>query len=112
MFEKDVIKKYGKKNTFDTLDKEHLNYADSDLFFALNNTNINVKGKRKNNKWYLDITITDIYDFTDFKEISEYYTGNVLTALLGSVLNNAAMLSDSCNVINKYNITIKFELEI
>ncbi len=97
---------------FDTLNKEHLNYSSKDLFFALNNTNINVKGKRKNNKWHLDITITDVYDFTDFKEIAEYYSGDVLIALLGSALNNAAMLSDSFNVINKYNITIKFTLEV
>lgn len=109
---KDIIEEYGNKNTFDTLDKEHLNYADPDLFFALNNTDINVKGKRKNNKWYLDITITDRYDFTDFKEITEYYSGNVLIALLGSTLNNAAMLSDSFNVISEYDITIKFELEV
>lgn len=109
---KEIIEEYGNKNIFDTLEKEHLNYANPDLFFALNNTNINVKGKKENNKWKLDITITDVYDFTDFKEIAEYYNGDVLIALCGGALNNAAMLSDSFNVINKYNITIKFTLEV
>ena len=33
-----IIKKYGDKNSFDTEDKESLNYAKFDLFFALNNT--------------------------------------------------------------------------
>ena len=34
----DIIKEYGDKNSFDTEDKEHLNYKKFDLFFALNNT--------------------------------------------------------------------------
>lgn len=108
---KDIIAIYGNNKTFDTLDKETLNYEKKDLFLALNNTDINVKGKKQKDKWILDITITDKYDFTDFREISEYYEGDFVTAFLGSLFNNAAMLSYSFNVINEYNITINFKME-
>ena len=38
-----IIKKYGNKNSFDTKDKENLNYKDFDLFFALNKTRYKCK---------------------------------------------------------------------
>lgn len=109
---KEIIAEYGDGDEFDTLNKEYLNYESMDLFFALNNTNINVKGRKLNKKWRLVVTITDTYDFTDFKEIGEYYSGNIFAAFIGSVTNNAAMLSTACNVMNEYNITIKFSMEV
>lgn len=81
------------------------------MFLTLNNTDINVKGKKQKGKWKLNITITDIYDFTDLKEIEDYYNGSVIS-LLGSLANNAAMLSTSYNVVHKYNIKIKFDMEV
>ena len=109
---KEIIAEYGAGDKFDTLNKEYLNYESMDLFFALNNTNINVKGRKLNKKWILVVTITDTYDFTDFKEIGEYYSGNIIAAFIGSVTNNVAMLSTACNVMNEYNITIKFSMEV
>ena len=50
-------------------------------------------------------------DFTDLKEINEYVEKNIVTSFIGSILNNSAMLSTSFNVINEYNITIKFSME-
>ena len=44
---------------------EGLNYISTDLFLALNNTTINIIGNKESNKWKLDITIIDRYDFTD-----------------------------------------------
>lgn len=72
---------------------------------------INVKGNKEKKKWNLNITITDTYDFTDLKEINEYVEKNIVTSFIGSILNNSAMLSTSFNVINEYNITIKFSME-
>ena len=48
---KDIISRYGEEDAFDTLNKEYLNYESMDLFLALNNTSINVRGKKFKNKW-------------------------------------------------------------
>lgn len=88
-----------------------LNYKDADLFLALNNTKINVKGYKEDKKWNLHITITDIYDFTDLKELNEYVDDNILKSFLGSILNNSAMMSNAFNILNTYHITIKFDIK-
>lgn len=90
---------------------EGLNYVSNDLFLALNNTTINIIGNRENNKWKLDITITDRYDFTDIKEIDEYCDDNILKGLLGSTANNMAMISVASGVMHEYNVTIKFKMD-
>ena len=88
-----------------------LNYLDSDLTYALNNTTIQVEGRKSGDKWNLDITIIDIYDFTDYKELQEFIEANTLKTIIGLAANNMAMISTSCGLINPYNITIKFSIE-
>ena len=66
---------------------------------------------KENDKWKLDITITDRYDFTDFKEIDEYCDDNILKGLLGSTANNMAMISVASGVMHEYNVTIKFQMD-
>ena len=90
---------------------EGLNYISTDLFLALNNTTINIIGNKESNKWKLDITITDRYDFTDFKEIDEYCDNNIIKGLFGSTANNMAMISVASGVMHEYNITIKFKID-
>lgn len=88
-----------------------LDYKSSDLFLALNNTTLNVIGKKEDNKWKLKITITDRYDFTDFKEIDEYCDDDRLKGILGSTANNLAMISVESGIMHEYNVTIKFNIE-
>lgn len=115
---KDIVYTYGDTSYFDTAQKntkteeknKSLNYEKLDLFLALNNTDIRVIGHKKGNKWNLDITLTDVYDFTDFKELHEYFDGGILRGLGGSTAYNLAMFSTSCGLINEYNITIKFSM--
>lgn len=114
-----IVKKYGKSKTFDTnkhnkeADKEYklLSYLSTDLKLALNNTTINVTGKKSNRKWNLDITIVDVYDFTDYKELQELKDSDGFWDFGGNLANNAAMISTSCGLINQYNVTIKFSIE-
>lgn len=114
-----IVKKYGESKTFDTnnhnekADKEYklLSYLNTDLKLALNNTTINVAGKKVNKKWKLDITIIDIYDFTDYKELQEIFNSEGFWDFGGNLANNAAMISTSCGLINQYNVTIKFSIE-
>ena len=90
---------------------EGLNYISTDLFLALNNTTINIIGNKESNKWKLDITIIDRYDFTDFKEIDEYCDNNIIKGLFGSTANNMAMISVASGVMHEYNVTIKFKID-
>lgn len=115
----EIIEKYGKSKTFDTNkhnkedDKEYklLTYLNTDLKLSLNNTTINVIGKKTNGKWKLDITIVDVYDFTDYKELQELKDSDSFLDLIGNLANNVAMISTSCGLINQYNVTIKFSIE-
>ncbi len=109
-----IIKKYDNKEWFDTGENnESVSFEDGDLFFALHSTNIRVIGnKQENGKWNLDVTLSDVYDFTDFKELEEYIDGNnFANAFIGSNANNLAMIGTACKVVNEYNITIEFKIE-
>jgi hypothetical protein len=117
---KDIIAAYGVNSNYFNTSNENLKedsknnvlyFKSRDLFLSLNNTNIQVIGNKINNKWILDITLTDIYDFTDFKELQEYFDENIFNSFIGSTANNAAMISTSCGLINPYNITIRFKIE-
>lgn len=115
---KSIIKKHANKKSFNTEkiiskeDKKYLllNYKDKDLTYALNNTSIYVKGEKINKKWSLQITIKDVYDFTDFKELQEFI-GKSLSTIVGLFANNMAMISTSCGLMNPYNVIIKFKMD-
>lgn len=109
-----IIKKYGNEEKFNTGENnESLAFENGDLFLALHNAYINVVGnKQKDGKWDLDITLSDVYDFTDFKEIGEYIKDdNFWINFIGCTANNLAMIGTACNVVNTYKITIKFKIE-
>lgn len=111
---KRIIEKYGTEKEFDTGEaNEALAFEDGDLFLAFHNTDISVIGRRQeNDKWNLEITLSDVYDFTDFKEMGEYIKDdNFWKGFVGCSANNLAMIGTACNVVNEYNITIKFEIE-
>lgn len=104
----EILEKNNNKRRFNITDG--LNYVSSDLFLALNNTTINVIGNKEENIWKLDITITDRYDFTDFKEINEYLDKSLIRGVLGSTANNLAMISVASGVMHEYNVTINFSI--
>ncbi len=89
----------------------YIDFNIGDLFFALHSAKINIKGNKVNNIWKLNIIITDRYDFTDFKKLSEYMDSNIFKSIFTSTINNMAMISTSSNVINEYNVTIKFSID-
>lgn len=107
----EVVKENDKKEKFNI--KVGITFDDGDLFLALHDATLNVIGeKQSNNKWKLQIEITDVYDFTDYKEIEEIIGSNKsLLERLGNIANNIAMISTSCNVVREYNIKIKFDID-
>lgn len=109
----EIINKYANSNSFDTSgENDSLSFENGDLFLSLHNAYINVLGKKINNKWNLDVTLSDKYDFTNFQEIGEYIKNdNFLEGFFGSAGNNLAMIGTSCKVVNEYNITIRFKIK-
>lgn len=111
---KNIIDKYRNEKEFTTGEnKESLAFENGDLFLALHNTYIKVAGnKQENGKWNLDITLSDVYDFTDFKEMGEYIEDDDFWMnFIGCTANNLAMIGTACNVVNEYNITVNFKIE-
>ena len=106
----EILKKYSNDTIFDT--KETIRFSDGDLLLASHDATLNVIGEKQSNETYnLRIEISDVYDFTDYKEIQEIIGGNIsLLERLGNIANNIAMISTSCNVIKEYDIKIKFDM--
>ena len=97
------------KNKFNS----NLTFYNSDLFYFFHHTRIIIVG-RKNiyNSWTLDIKLNDTYDFTDLKNLGEYFTSNnsKVTSVLSSILNNYSVISSQYGVIKPYDITIKIKM--
>jgi hypothetical protein len=88
-------------------------FDNTDLHFSLHKAIVNVKGaKNPNNTWNLDITVSDEYDFTEFKRIKEYFnsTSSIPKSLLSTTLNNLGVASTEYGVLKPYRVTIKFKL--
>ncbi len=61
----------------------------------------------------MDIEISDIYDFTDFKSLKKYVKSNssLIMSIFSTTLNNFAVVSSEYGVIKPYNLKIKFRIE-
>ncbi len=116
---KEIVVKYGKDNDEfhakpdDDFNKNSLAFKDSDLYYAIHKANMDVIGKKVESKWNLNIILHDTYDYTDFKNIKQYYkdTKKVYKSIFSSVLYNLAYVSVELGVIKEYEIYIKFCIE-
>ena len=68
MIEEKIIHKIIKE----ICEEENIEFNDGDLFNALHGATLKVSGVKDNNKWKLDITITDPYDFTELTKLQDY----------------------------------------
>ena len=104
-----IISKYGINNTINFNEDKVSNKNDvyysfekGDLFYSLHSIKITLTGeKNNNNKWNLNIILTDIYDFT------EILSNNNLKP--STILNDMAAISSQYGVIKPYDIIIKFD---
>ncbi len=73
--------------------------SDGDLNYALHGTkSTKVTGAYVDGAWQINVVITDIYDY----DASAQYSND----LVGTIANNAAVVSQSAGVISNYNIKI------
>lgn len=80
------------------IENKEYEFQNGDLFFSLHKAKISIiSTKNIENKWNLKIEIKDTYDFTDIKELQEYYnsTESVPKSIFSSTLNNYAAVSSS-----------------
>ena len=109
-----IVEQYSETDFFDTKDNsESFSFNNGDLFYALHNVYIDVSGKKQlDNSWYLEIVLSDTYDFTELKKIEDYINNEDFIKSFGnSFINNFALIATSCKVLNPYNITIKFTID-
>jgi len=111
------------KNTIDRIVRENydneifhneeiIEFGSGDLFHALHNATLITDGKKYNDKWIINVLIKDLYDFTELIKFQDYYSEEKgITGLPAAIGNNVALIATSCNVVHKYNITIKFSME-
>lgn len=107
---KTIIDNNKNKDNF-SVEKVGILFDKFDLKLGLNNVAMNINGKKQEEHWILNITMTDRFDFTDLKELTEYIKNNVIKSAFLSTMNNLGMVSTAYNVMNEYNIKIEFSME-
>ena len=109
----EILKKHKNQKSFSIKKgEEYLIFENGDLAYSIHKADIIVKGKKINKKWNLDITITDTYDFTEFKKLQEYIGKDIFMSIAGAALNNVGILATSSKVVHPYEITIKFNMTV
>lgn len=82
-------------------------FESGDIFYALHDATINIVGQKINNKWCLNVTLKDRYDFTNPKLTLEEYEESPL----GSVLNNCGVISQQFGVIRPYRVYVEIQYD-
>ena len=57
------------------IENKLISFSEEDLLLSLHNATLNLKAiKKENNNWNIDIEIIDKYDFTDIKNLKDYFS--------------------------------------
>lgn len=124
---RNLIDKYskGKKlfivNEKNYIDEEDFNIEfnnDYDLYLSIHGASMDLTAnKDKDNNWNLDIKITDIYDFTDWKDKDETYdkmnpstTNDERMKAFGKILNNFGVVSMKYGVLKEYQVSTEITI--
>ena len=94
--------------------EESLDFNDSDLYFAIHSAKIEMNAiKSDKEKWNIDISLSDRFDFTEWKWPNKYYndTNGIFKSMLSSTLYNLAYVSQKLEVVKEYRVVIKFSFE-
>lgn len=82
-------------------------FGNGDLYYSIHRSSIKLNGYKMNNgKWNISGVLDDEYDYT---EIMTWMSGNGAT--LGTIANDAAVVSQIIDAINPYHISVYFNLE-
>lgn len=106
-FLKELDKKISSTNGEEINDTIDIEFSGGDLYYSIHAVTIKVTGyKMDNGKWKIYGTFDDEYDYT---EIMTFMEGR--NATLGTIANDAAVISQLIDAINPYHIYVEFEME-
>lgn len=106
-FLSELDKKIASSNGKELEDTISIKFLGGDLYYSIHKADIKIKGhKMDNDKWKIYGTLDDEYDYT---QIMSFMEGNYAT--LGTIANDAAVISQLIGAISPYHIYINFELE-
>lgn len=113
----EIISKYGTKNEFNISlkDKESMTFEDSDLYFAIHKSKIEMKAKKQDDMtWNAEIILSDTFDFTKWKRLLEYIkdANSIPKSILSSTLYNLAFISQKLGVIKEYEVIVKLPIKV
>lgn len=112
----DIVKKYetdGVEQFNTNSDESGIIFDNSDLYFSIHKADINVIGKKENEKWNLEIELIDIYDYSELKKIKEYIkdANSVPKSIFSSFIYNLAHISVMFGVIKEYKVIVRFTID-
>ena len=82
-------------------------FESGDLYYSIHKSSIKLNGYKMNNgKWNIAGVLDDEYDYT---EIMTWMSGNGAT--LGTLANDAAVVSQIIDAINPYHINVYLNIE-
>lgn len=103
----ELDKKIASSNGKELSDTLYVRFLDGDLYYSIHKANIKIKGyKMDNGNWKISGVLDDEYDYT---EIMTFMEGK--NATLGTIANDAAVISQLIDAINPYHIYVNFEME-
>lgn len=108
-----ISKNTDKNNIFIPFGEEYVTFENSDLYFAIHHANIELSAHKNADLSYgVNISLSDIFDFTKFKTPFEYYfdTNNIPKSILSSTLYNFAFVSQKENIIKEYKVILNFSI--
>lgn len=111
-----IVKKYEKDGVgqFTTnSDESGIIFDNSDLYFSIHKADVNVIGKKENEKWNLEIELIDTYDYSEFKKLKEYIkdANSVPKSMFSSFIYNLAHVSVMFGVIKEYKVIVRFTID-
>jgi len=88
---------------------DNIAFKHNDLYYSIHRATIYVDGyKQSNGRWIVHATMKDTYDFTVIQTLMGDDGEFAMQAGLGTVANDAAVVSQSLGAINPYDVTVEF----
>ncbi len=88
---------------------DNISFENGDLYYSIHAATIYVDGyKQDNGKWLVKSTMTDRYDFTVIQSLMSQDGTFSNTIRLGTIANDAAVISQALGAINAYNVYVEF----
>ena len=106
-FLEELDKKISSANGKEINDTIPVEFTTGDLYYSIHKSYIKINAyKMDDGKWKIYGTLDDEYDYT---EIMTFMKGGNIA--LGTIANDAAVISQLIDAINPYHIYVEFELE-